>query len=119
MANASRNIDMTRNSSTLVLRSNSLLMVSSAGATIVEAIGAMNAYMAMIIVEIHLRWAGQSRDAVSTALGGVKGKEYTYCVGWLGHSHPMSPDWDLVWALSVDVGMLAVYSKHCGLYPAA
>lgn len=59
MAKANKKIDMMRNSSTVDSTSNSSLSVSRAGATIVEAMGAMNAYMAIRTVDVHRRCAGQ------------------------------------------------------------
>ena len=59
IANANRKIDIIRNSSTVEVSWNSSLSVSKAGATIVEAIGAMKAYMAIRTVDVHRRCAGQ------------------------------------------------------------
>lgn len=73
-----------------------------------EAIGAMNAYKAMMMVEIHLRWAGQSRDVMNTVLCYLKGIKSTHYVDWLDHPyHPMLPGQDLVLTRSLVVEVLA------------
>ena len=59
MANASKKIDMTRNCSISDRISNSSAIVSSAGATMVDAIGAINANMAIRMVDAHRRCLGQ------------------------------------------------------------